>query len=215
MTFGFTLVFACPKDAFTKEFAMSTVFSLSSKAAVQGTHGAERGTYRTLRRFDGSRSLATLLLAAAVAALVVLAEQMIGTWADGHLFLGWVALWVVIFASSVLFAGSARRLARSTVRSLDSWSASLAEARAEARLWDLARTDPRLKAELMQARARASELAQEADAVAASTSAFKASRDGDFAQALAPLGLDSGFSAPMRRSAQQTVLRKSAYLPYL
>ena len=73
---------------------------------------------------------------------------MIGTWADGHLFLGWVALWVVIFAGSALFAGTARRLAKGTLRSLDSWSRSLAEARAEARLWDLARTDPRLKAEL-------------------------------------------------------------------
>lgn len=113
---------------------MSTVFSPSSAPVGMGT-AADRGIGRT-SRFDGSRSLATMLLAAAVAALVVLADQMIGSWADGHLFLGWVALWVVIFAGSALFAGTARRAAKATLRSLDSWSRSLAEARAEAeRLW--------------------------------------------------------------------------------
>jgi hypothetical protein len=185
---------------------MSTVFSPSSAPVGMGA-AADRGIGRT-SRFDGSRSLATMLLAAAVAALVVLADQMIGSWADGHLFLGWVALWVVIFAGSALFAGTARRAAKATLRSLDSWSRSLAEARAEARLWDLARTDPRLKAELMQARAREAELAEELNPspVAAKN---------DYADALAPMGLDTGFSAPLRRWAQMEVRRQTGYLPYL
>ena len=185
---------------------MSTVFSPSSAPVGMGT-AADRGIGRT-SRFAGSRSLATMLLAAAVAALVVLADQMIGSWADGHLFLGWVALWVVIFAGSALFAGTARRAAKATLRSLDSWSRSLAEARAEARLWDLARTDPRLKAELMQARAREAELAEELNPspVAAKN---------DYADALAPMGLDTGFSAPLRRWAQMEVRRQTGYLPYL
>ena len=185
---------------------MSTVFSPSSASVGMGT-AADRGIGRT-SRFDGSRSLATMLLAAAVAALVVLADQMIGSWADGHLFLGWVSLWVVIFAGSALFAGTARRAAKATLRSLDSWSRSLAEARAEARLWDLARTDPRLKAELMQARTREAELAEELNPspVAAKN---------DYADALAPMGLDTGFSAPLRRWAQMEVRRQTGYLPYL
>lgn len=185
---------------------MSTVFSPSSAPVGMGT-AADRGIGRT-SRFDGSRSLATMLLAAAVAALVVLADQMIGSWADGHLFLGWVALWVVIFAGSALFAGTARRMAKATLRSLDSWSRSLAEARAEARLWDLARTDPRLKAELMQARAREAELAEELN-----PSPVVAKND--YADALAPMGLDTGFSAPLRRWAQMEVRRQTGYLPYL
>lgn len=185
---------------------MSTVFSPSSASVGMGT-AADRGIGRT-HRFDGSRSLATMLLAAAVAALVVLADQMIGSWADGHLFLGWVALWVVIFAGSALFAGTARRAAQVTLRSLDSWSRSLAEARAEARLWDLARTDPRLKAELMQARAREAELAE-----ALNPSPVVAKND--YADALAPMGLDTGFSAPLRRWAQMEVRRQTGYLPYL
>ena len=192
---------------------MSTVFSPTPSSVGLGTTsadtGTDRGTYRITRRFDGSRSLAAMLLAAAVAALAVLADQMIGTWADGHLFLGWVALWVVIFAGSVLFAGTARRLAQGTLRSLDSWSRSLAEARAEARLWDLARTDPRLKAELLQARAREADLAEELATPAAA-------RD-DFSQALSPIGLDAGISSPalLRRWAQLEMRRHAGYLPYL
>lgn len=184
---------------------MSTVFSPAPASVGVDPSATVQGARRA-RRFDGARGLATMLLAAAVAALVVLADQMIGTWADGHLFLGWVALWVVIFAGSALFAGTARRVAQATLRSLDSWSRSLAEARAEARLWDLARTDPRLKAELMQARAREAELAEALNPAPAAD---------DYSEALAPIGLDTGFAAPLRRWAQGEVRRQTGYLPYL
>ena len=183
---------------------MSTVFSpapasLDLKAATEGSASA--------RRFDGARGLAAMLLAAAVAALVVLADQLIDTWADGHLFLGWVALWVVIFAGSALLAGTARRMARSTLTALDSWSRSLAEARAEARLWELAKLDPRLKAELIQARARE----------AAAAEPVVTAADDDYSQALAPLGMDSGIAAgaSARRFARQVARRQAGYLPYL
>jgi hypothetical protein len=182
---------------------MSTVFSPTPTSlgtpAVQGQ--------ASTRRFDGARGLAAMLLAAAVAALVVLADQLIDTWADGHLFLGWVALWVVIFAGSALLAGTARRLARSTLTALDSWSRSLAEARAEARLWELAKQDPRLKAELMLARARDAE----------ATSAAVTEAPTDFSQALAPLGLVSDIAPPVvtRRHAQMAKRRNAGYLPYL
>jgi hypothetical protein len=206
MTCGFTLVFGCPQDISIKEFNMSTVFS-PSPASVGLT--PEVGEYRSRRHFDGSRSLAAMLLAAAIAALVVVADQMISTWADGHLFLGWVTLWVVIFAGSVLFAGTARRLAQATLRHLDSWSRSLAEARAEARLWDLARTDPRLKAELLLARSREADMAEAQSMAPAAVD--------DFSQALSPIGLDNGLGSPalLRRWAQQEMRRHAGYLPYL
>lgn len=182
---------------------MSTVFSPTP--ASLGLNAAD-GNAR-VRRFDGARGLAAMLLAAAVAALVVLADQLIDTWADGHLFLGWVALWVVIFAGSALLAGTARRMARSTLTALDSWSRSLAEARAEARLWELAKLDPRLKAELIQARAR--------EAAAADPVVTEAADD--YSQALAPLGLVSDTAMPMvtRRMAQLEKRRIAGYLPYL
>jgi hypothetical protein len=182
---------------------MSTVFSPTP--ASLGLNAAD-GNAR-VRRFDGARGLAAMLLAAAVAALVVLADQLIDTWADGHLFLGWVALWVVIFAGSALLAGTARRMARSTLAALDSWSRSLAEARAEARLWELAKQDPRLKAELIQARARAAAAAEPVVTEAAD----------DYSQALAPLGLVTHTAVPVvtRRMAQLEKRRIAGYLPYL
>lgn len=37
----------------------------------------------------GVRGLTVMLLAAAVSALVVFADQYVGVWTDGHLFFGW------------------------------------------------------------------------------------------------------------------------------
>lgn len=153
---------------------MSTVFSPSPASLGLPTAPAPdtAGTYKLPSR-DSARGLAALLLAAAVSALVVVADRLISTWADGHLFLAWVALWLVVFAGLALFGATARSLARRTLRALDSWSASLAEARAEMRLWEQARRDPRLMGELMQARMRDTD-------------------DSDFETALAPLGLEPG-----------------------
>ena len=128
---------------------MSTVFS-PSPASMRPSGGAHAAAVRS-RTVDTARGLASFLLAAAVAALVVLANQFIEAWTDGHLFLGWVALWVVIFAGSVLFAGTARRLARRTMAGLDGWSRALADSRAEVRMWELAKRDPRLRAEFVHA----------------------------------------------------------------
>jgi len=130
---------------------MNSVFSPSPASLGLGTASDKTSAQR---RSGGSRALAAVLLAAAVAALVVLADQMISTWADGHLMLAWVTLWVVIFAGSVLFAGPARRLAHSTLRSVRDWSLALAEARAEMQLWNAARNDHRLMADLTLARQR-------------------------------------------------------------
>lgn len=150
---------------------MSTLASTSSSLSI----GARRApsNARQPTRVDGSRGLAAMLLAAVVAAMVVLADRLISTWADGHLLLAWVFLWVVVFAGMALFADSARRLARRGVVVLDSWSESMAEARAETRLWEMARHDPRLMSELTLARTRA-----EQDEPATT-----------FDAALAPLGL--------------------------
>jgi hypothetical protein len=109
---------------------------------------------------EGARGLSALLLAAAIATLIVVADQVIDTWADGHLMLAWVLLWAVVFAGLALFADSARTLARRGIVALDSWSRSMAEARAEMRLWQMARRDPRLMSDLMAARDRADQAAE-------------------------------------------------------
>lgn len=100
------------------------------------------------------RSLAALLLAAVVAALVVVADQMMDTWADGHMLAAWVALWAVAFMAVGLFAGVTRQLAAKLLVGLDAWSAQVAQRRADERLWAIAQTDARLMAELQGAMSR-------------------------------------------------------------
>ena len=105
-------------------------------------------------RFDGTRGLSAMLLAAMVSALVVVSEQLIETWADGHLMLAWIALWLMVFAVLALFASSARKLAITAVKASDAWSRRVAQDRSDAQLWTIAQRDPRVMADLTAALAR-------------------------------------------------------------
>lgn len=112
-------------------------------------------TVRAMRQgYDSTRGLSVMLLAAMVSALVVVADQLIDTWADGHLLAAWVALWLIGFAALAMFSAPARRLAVTVVSALNAWSARLARARADERLWALAKADPRVMADLDAARSR-------------------------------------------------------------
>ena len=104
--------------------------------------------------FSPTRTLSAMLLAAIVAAFVVVADQMMATWADGHLLAAWVALWAVAFAAVGLFAGVSKKLAIQTKQALDAWSASMARRRSDERLWSIAQTDARLMSELQSALSR-------------------------------------------------------------
>jgi hypothetical protein len=46
--------------------------------------------------FSGSKGLSAMIVAVFVSALVVVADLLIDTWADGHLLAAWAALWVVL-----------------------------------------------------------------------------------------------------------------------
>ncbi len=113
-------------------------------------------TARNLRKgFDSTRGLSALLLAAMVSALVVVADQLMETWADGHLLAAWMLMWMVGFAALALLAPTARTLARSVVSNLDTWSRGVARRRADERLWELARKDTRVMADIQAAASRA------------------------------------------------------------
>lgn len=101
--------------------------------------------------FSSTRGLATLLLSAVAAAVMVVAYQVMDSVAEGHLLMMWIAMWAAAFASLALFAGTARRFAFRLKSGLDSWSRSLAEARADERLWAMARSDARVMADLQSA----------------------------------------------------------------
>jgi len=104
---------------------------------------------------ENARGLAALLLAASVAALAVVADQLIDTWADGHLMLAWIVLWAVVFLGSLLLTGSIRRMASRLMDGLNGWARRRALARAESRFLAMARTDSRLMADIKAARDRA------------------------------------------------------------
>jgi hypothetical protein len=104
-----------------------------------------------------SKTLANLMLAAGVAALVVGVDQMIDNWAESHVVAAWLALWAVAVLAIVLLRGLTRHLAQNLMSGLDAWSAHVARSRADERLWSMAQTDPRLMSDLQVAMDRVSE----------------------------------------------------------
>ncbi|MBX3656449.1 MAG: hypothetical protein KF686_19915 [Ramlibacter sp.] len=115
-------------------------------------------TGRTLKgwasQFDGARGAATLLLAAIVAALLVVANQLVDTWTEGHLLLAWVVMWTIAFAALALLAAPARNAGSVLRTALASWSARRRQAASDDKLWSLALTDARVMADISRAMTR-------------------------------------------------------------
>ena len=100
---------------------------------------------------EGSKTLAGMLLAASLASLLVVADQVISTWSDGHLLAGWVALWTVAFGALAFLASPLRRVSTAASATLvSSWETFKARRREE-KMWEFARHDQRLMAELQAA----------------------------------------------------------------
>jgi hypothetical protein len=108
------------------------------------------------KNFDGARGVATFLLAAVVSGLILAANQLIDTWADGHLLAAWIALWTVAFAALALAASPIRRAVLS-IKNFDgsamyaAWSARRKARIADEKMWEYARHDSRLMADIMRA----------------------------------------------------------------
>jgi hypothetical protein len=98
-----------------------------------------------------SQALASLMLAAGVSTLVVLADQLMESWAERHEIASWLVLWGIAVLAIVLLRGFTRLLARKAMIGLDHWSAGVAQRRADERLLSMAKTDPRLMADLQAA----------------------------------------------------------------
>jgi hypothetical protein len=107
-----------------------------------------------VRGFDGARGAATLLLAAIVAALLVVANQVVDTWTEGHLLAAWIVLWTIGFAALALLASPARSLGRSLRAALRSGTEARRQAREDRRTWEVALTDARVMADISRAMTR-------------------------------------------------------------
>lgn len=104
--------------------------------------------------FDGARGAATLLLAAIVSALLVVANRVIETWSDGHLLLAWIALWCVAFAALALLAAPMRRAGVNLRSGWKAWKADRKAFKEDQKLWDIALKDARVMADLSRAMSR-------------------------------------------------------------
>lgn len=106
---------------------------------------------QAVAHFDGARGAASLLLAAVVSALLVVANQVIDTWGEGHLLAAWMVLWLVAFAALALLSTPARRAAVTLRAAGSAWAESRRRAAEDERTWQVAIRDPRVMAELNHA----------------------------------------------------------------
>jgi hypothetical protein len=119
-----------------------------------GVVRAERfvqGVKNAASRFDGTRAGASLLLGAIVAALMVVANQVIETWTEGHLLAAWIVMWAVAFAALALLTAPARRIVAGLRTGLVRWAASRKQAEEDRKLWEVALSDARVMADISRA----------------------------------------------------------------
>ena len=141
-----------------KEFAMTRlIYSTSAASSTSAAIAPVRSDAANIASkdvADNSRPLAGMLLAAAMAALLVAANQVIDSWVDGHLLAAWVALWTVTFAALALLATPLRRVSNSGAAWVSAYRMARRERRQEEQMWELARHDSRVMAELRMASIR-------------------------------------------------------------
>ena len=118
---------------------------------VERATRAVEGARRAVRNFDSARATASLLLAAIVAALLVVANQVIDTWTEGHLLAAWIVMWTVGFASLALLASPARRAAKSLRAGYAQYKARRLQARHDEQFWQAALQDARIMADISHA----------------------------------------------------------------
>ncbi len=100
---------------------------------------------------EASRTLSGMLLAAVLSALLVVADQVIDTWVDGHMLAAWVALWTVAFAALALLAPPLRKVSSGLATFMAVAVQSYKVRRMEEKMWEYAHHDPRIMAELQHA----------------------------------------------------------------
>ena len=118
-----------------------------AEKAAEAISGIARG-------FNGSRGAATLLLSAVVAALLVVANQVVDTWTEGHLLMAWIVMWTIAFAALALLAAPARNAGSVLRTSLRVWSDRRKAAVQDQKLWELALSDARVMADISRAMTR-------------------------------------------------------------
>jgi len=110
-----------------------------------------QGARALVNRFEGAPTGASWLLAAVVAALLVVANQVVDTWTEGHLLAAWIVMWTVAFGALALFAVPIRRVSSDLQLWLKQRAAKRRQAAEDAKLWQVALYDERVMADLSRA----------------------------------------------------------------
>jgi hypothetical protein len=115
--------------------------------AERAAASIKQATHKVL----SARGAASMLLAAIVSALLVVANQVIDTWSQGHLMVAWIALWTVGFAALALAAGPVRSAVNQLRVQMHHWAASRRSTAQDEALWQVALTDARVMADISRA----------------------------------------------------------------
>ena len=101
--------------------------------------------------FDRNRVSGSLVLAAMVAALLVVANQVIDTWTDGHLLAAWIVMWTVAFGVLAVFAAPLGRVSAGVWLLAKRIAAKRRQAAEDEKLWRAALDDSRVMADISRA----------------------------------------------------------------
>lgn len=145
-------------------------------------HGADRmealmdAVQQVPRNLWGTHGAALLVGSALAAAVAAVSYEIMDSATESHLLMVWMVLWIALFAVLAFFAGALRSASQRPRSSLHDWSRSIAEARADQRLWTIARQDSRVMADLQSALSRSDALDDAHDGTASAAQAPHAGR---------------------------------------
>jgi hypothetical protein len=100
---------------------------------------------------DNAKTVAVVLLSAIVSALLVVVNQVIETYEDGNLLAAWILLWLITFTAIALLSTPIRQFVTGIKPAYKAWSVARRERANDLKMWEVARQDPRVMAEIQRA----------------------------------------------------------------
>ena len=128
---------------------MTRFIQVAQPTEHPGVARVERGI-ANLRELWRRASVSSFVLAASVAAVVVVANEVVSVWTDGHLVAAWIVMWVVAFGALAVFAEPARRASAGLRGALARWQVAHRQAADDRILWNAAMADARAIADIRQ-----------------------------------------------------------------
>lgn len=135
-------------------------FPLVHGGVVRFANAIERAQ-TALARLRSPAGMASVLVAGGLAAVIVVAEQVVSAWADGHLLAAWIAMWVLVFGLLAAFSDAIRAWPLQWQARLQAHRRAAAQRAQDEKTWSAALADPRLMSELDCALLRAQRQALE------------------------------------------------------